>query len=414
MVPEKFSPDDELWYEAESQLFFKCEQRVMKNWKSKLGVMLSQADHLSDALKLRLKRAAGLDDPLLIVPYLGYGTPGKLFLSGRVLEAEHFVPGEEVDTVLENLANLFKRLESDEVPGARIRARFQEVEQEVLTDQEGYFKVEIEPPHPLGNQLWHEVELELLEPRAKDGRVVRTAGQVLVPPPTARFGVISDIDDTIVWTNVGHKLKMLLMIMLLNERTRIPFKGVAGFYQALQQGVSGNESNPIFYVSSSPWNLYDPLLAFLKIHQIPVGPLLLRDYGTESLFSSADHHAHKLSKIEPLLALYPHLPFVLSGDSGQQDPEIYREVVKKYPSRIRAIYIRSVNPDPVRIAAIETLADEVRQLGSQLILTPDSEVAATHAAAEGLIEPAALSLVRAHREGDENAPSAPEILTKQN
>jgi phosphatidate phosphatase APP1 len=308
---------------------------------------------------------------------------------------------------------MFRRFKSDEIPGARLRARFQGVEQEVITDQEGYFSLQIEPRQPLAEQLWHEVELELLEPQSSGHQPVRGVGQILTPPPSAKFGVISDIDDTVVWSNAVNKLKMVLTIFLLNERTRVPFKGVAGFYQALQQGASGSEHNPIFYVSSSPWNLYDLLLEFFKIHDIPIGPLFLRDFGHHLIFSATNHHSHKLSKIEPILQLYPHLPFILIGDSGEQDPEIYRDVVKKYPQRIRAIYIRSVNPDPTRVAAIDTLVEEVSQVGCQLILTPDSEFAATHAAAEGLIASGALAKIRSQKQADENSPTAQEILEEQ-
>jgi phosphatidate phosphatase APP1 len=232
---------------------------------------------------------------------------------------------------------------------------------------------------------------------------------VLVPPATARFAVVSDIDDTVIWTNVGNRLKMVLTVALLNERTRVPFPGVAGFYQALARGAGGAEQNPIFYVSSSPWNLYDLLVAFLDIHAIPRGPLFLRDYGLRTLLTPGQSRAHKMSRIEPLLQLYPHLPFVLIGDSGEQDPEIYRDVVAKYPDRVRVIYIRSVNPDPARIAAIDALVAEVRKTGCQLVLAPDSEYAAAHAAAEGLIAPAALPDVRAEKRQDEQAPSGAEV-----
>ncbi|MBE7472747.1 MAG: hypothetical protein DPW09_30995 [Anaerolineae bacterium] len=369
-------------------------------WRDKLKEIAGQADDWV----LHWRRGAARD-PIIISPYLGYGSPTRLYLSGRVLEDEGFIPLDEVDSPLENLLNMFKRFESDEVGGARLLARFQGVEQEEVTDREGYFHLELEPPQPLADGEWYQVALELPDYLDQSGQPVKATGQVLVPPASARFGVISDIDDTIVWSNAVNKLQMLLIVLLRNERTRVPFKGVAGFYQALRQGAGGSERNPIFYVSSSPWNLYNLLLEFMTLHQIPVGPILLRDYGGRSLFSAGDHYAHKLSKIEPLLQLYPDLPFILIGDSGQQDPEIYREIVKKYPRRIRVIYIRSVNPDPARIAAIDALIAEVQKLDCQLVLVPDSEFAAAHAAAEGLIAPESLALVRAHKTDDQQAPA---------
>lgn len=345
-----------------------------------------------------------LRGPLMIVPYAGYGTADRLLLSGRVLKDEGFAQPGEADTGWRNLVELYKRLESDEVPGARVVARFRDVEQELIADDEGYFSAELSLASPLDTPGWHGVTLELLGPPSAGPKPVQASAPVLVPPATARFGVISDIDDTVVWSNVNNKLKMLLMLARSNAHTRKPFKGVAAFYRALHNGADGREGNPIFYVSNSPWNLYTPLVEFMRVQGIPSGPLLLRDFGEHILFAASDRHGHKLASIERILAMFPRLPFVLTGDSGEQDPEIYSQVVKIHPQRIRAIYIRSINPDPSRIEAIERLVEEVRPTGVQLVVTPDSEFAATHAAAEGLISVQDLHSVRFDKREDELAP----------
>ena len=388
---------------------FEADRR-MRDWQAKLQSVVGKADELSDSLRSRVKRLTGTGSPLSIVPYLGYGTAETLLLKGRVLADEGIKPSTDADTTWNNLVRMYRRFESDEVPGARLLARFQGSEQAVVTDNEGYFDLQIKPTQALTADLWQEVEIELLDPPPRAEQMVRATGKVIVPPAAARFGVISDIDDTVVWTNVTNKLKMILIVALLNERTRMPFKGVASFYRALQQGATGNEGNPIFYVSSSPWNLYVPLLEFFTIHDIPTGPLFLKDFGDHLLFSSKDHRGHKMMQIDSILARYPHLPFILIGDSGEQDPEIYREIVRKYPNRIRVIYIRNVNPNPARIQAIDTLIEEVRQTGSQLVLTPDSEFAAAHAAAEGLIATVSLPDVRMEKQADETAPDAKEVV----
>ena len=106
---------------------------------------------------------------------------------------------------------------------------------------------------------------------------------------------------------------------------------------------------------------------------------------------------HKTEAIESVLRTYPKLEFILIGDSGERDPEIYSDIVQRFPDRIRAIYIRSVNPDPSRLNAVEKLIEEVAPTGCQLVLAPDSEFAAAHAAAEGLIPVAALADVRADK-----------------
>ena len=111
------------------------------------------------------------------------------------------------------------------------------------------------------------------------------------------------------------------------------------------------------------------------------------------------------SCLSALLAAYPKLPFILIGDSGESDPEVYRDIVRRYPDRVRVIYIRSVNRRPERLAAIEKLIAEVAKTGCQLVLAPDSEHAAAQAAAEGLIEPGELKRVRSEKQRDEKSPS---------
>lgn len=377
----------------------------MGQWKKTLGNLVATGDHLLDLTRQRIWQYRPPKGPFLIVPFISYGTRDRLLLSGRVLKDKQFLPPLAAHTRRQNLVEFYKQLASRELPGARVRARFQNQQQEATTDHEGYFNFSMSPGAQFTQSGWLQVALELIEPQPAGAPVVATA-RVLVPPETARFGVISDIDDTVVWTNAGRRLTMLRMLMHANAHTRKPFKGVAGFYQALQKGASGADNNPIFYVSSSPWNLYMPLIDFLEVQQIPLGPLLLKDYGDHTLFASDDHHSHKLASIEQILHTYADLPFVLIGDSGEQDPEIYREIVARYPERIRAIYIRSVNPDPSRIEAIDRLAEEVRLSGTQLVLVPDSEFAAIHAAAQNLIAPQSIASVRIDKNEDEPASGA--------
>ena len=253
------------------------------------------------------------------------------------------------------------------------------MEVETVTNREGFFTLELPVKSPDGGALWHEVELELV----RDPQIRATA-HVMVPGPEAQFGVISDIDDTVIQSNVTSKLKMLLTVALSNARTRKPFEGAAALYRALHRGI-----NPFFYVSKSPWNLYAPLLEYFEIQGLPQGPLLLRD------FSLRMKKHHKEACIDRILATYPALRFILIGDSGEQDPEIYSAVLRRHPDRVRVIYIRSVDPRPARLAAIEKLAAAAARTGCQLVLARDSEAAATHAAAEGLIPTSVLREVRA-------------------
>ena len=325
------------------------------------------------AVGARAARKTIRRDPLIVLPYAGFGTTERLRVAGRVLQDEGFRPTGDKDKRWRNLVAFYKRLESDEVPYARVRI----LAQEFRADREGFFNAEITGRFKPG---WHEIPVKYESVTAK--------ASVLVPSPRARFGVISDIDDTIVFSNVKNKLKMILALALSNSHTRKPFAGVAAFYQALHAGV-----NPLFYVSKSPWNLYVPLMEYLQHQKIPVGPLILRDLGIR-LRKRADH---KTGAIETILETYPKLKFVLIGDSGEHDPEIYSAIVRRFPERIRTIYIRSVDPNPSRIKAIEALIRQVRPTGCQLVLAPDSEFAAAHAAGEGLIPASALAAVRGEK-----------------
>lgn len=357
-------------------------------------------------------------DQIVIVPYRGYGTTQRLFLRGRVLEDAGIAPARESDSVWRNLLNMYHRFESDEVPAASLMARFQETTEEVSTDEEGYFEVDLTPMQPLSPaKLWHEVTLTLIDPpqRGPDSAMpVNATGRVLVPPANAKFGIISDIDDTVVKSQATDLLRMFRIVFLGNAFTRLPFKGVAAFYRALQAGVDDTLTNPIFYVSSSPWNLYDLLQEFFKLRDIPLGPIALRDYGlSRHELLPIEHRDHKLNAIRRILDTYPDLPFILVGDSGQEDPEIYRDVVDDYSERILAVYIRSVHPDPTRIDAVNGLAEEVAEAGSVLVLTDNTLMAARHAADRGWITPDALSEIREEMQRDMTAVDRVGVLLGQ-
>lgn len=326
----------------------------------------------------------------LIEPYIGYGTPAKLVVSGRVLEDKGIIRSAGLDSKWRNLRNTFRRFSTDEVAGARVRARYSGAEALGITDGEGYFRIEIEPGALSTGIPWHTVHLDF--ERVDIGAPTTPAvSEVLVPPASARFGVISDIDDTVITTNVTSTWKMLATVLLTNAHMRLPFHGIAAFYRALHEGTAGGERNPIFYVSNGPWNFFGLLVEFLKVNCIPLGPIFLRDFGPHILFArDKAHGGHKLVTIEQILDAYPNLPFVLIGDSGERDPEIYAEAVARHGGRIRAVYIRSVDQRAERLAAIAALAERVQATTTQFVLAPDSAFAAAHAAGEGLIASSAL------------------------
>ena len=359
---------------------------------------------LRRALRLlsRPLRAATGRGGFVLQPYRGYGSRDEVFLIGRIFRQPTFgsrLRGESVGRLLIELA---RRLLSWGVADATLVARFYGAEQRVTTDRDGYFRVHMRPaPPPSAQRRWHAMELELVEPTE-----ITATGEVFLPPAKCRYVVISDIDDTIMETGVANKIKMIWRLFMQGAESRVAFPGVAALLQALHRGASGFEANPMLYVSRAPWSIYEILDEFFNLHEIPVGPILfLREWGL-TLQSPLPRRAqdHKLDLIRNILALYRELPFVLIGDSGQRDPEVYTQIVREHPGRVLAIYIRNVTRDPARHRAIEALALEVVEAGSSLVLAADSLAIAEHAAAHGLIAPDALAEVAREREVEQGEP----------
>jgi phosphatidate phosphatase APP1 len=351
------------------------------------------AEERFDVFRFRLERRLGLLDPFEILPYRGHGTSRDLFLKGRVLEETGITRAGRDDAVWRNVLNMARRFASDEVAGARVRASFGGLRAEATADAEGFFEVSFRLTEPLdGPAGWYPVELRLLSPPSPGGGEVRSTGRILVPQG-AGFGVISDLDDTVVRSSATNVLKMAWIVLRNNAHTRLPFEGVGAYYEALQRGGGGNSFNPIFYVSSSPWNIYDMLENFLNVHGVPSGPLFLKDWSPTVL---GKHRDYKLGVIRELLHTYSDLPFVLIGDSGEEDPEIYLQTVREHPGRVRAVYIRDVTSEE-RDAEVRAIVDEARKLGTEMVAVPDTIAAAEHAASVGLVTPDAVAAVRSEK-----------------
>ena len=384
----------------------------MAQWKNYFVKYASLIDDHFDELVTAFKKRLGSYNPLQIVAYRSYGTASAVYIKGRVLQDKKIAAATDKDTVLSNLLNMYKRFESDEVPGAVVRASIGEETFEVTTDEEGYFVLKIAPKQPIEEAtLWHSIPLQIMDAPIPHEKEITAKAEMMIPPPDAEYGIISDIDDTIIRTGATDWLAMSRTTFLNNARTRLPFAGVAAFYRSLQLGRNGKRNNPFFYVSSSPWNLYDLLIDFLDLNDIPEGPLLLRDFGlNQTPENGGGHMGHKLKEIEQILQAYPHLNFVLVGDSGQDDPAIYREVVTTFPGRILAIYIRDVQLADREKIAVE-ISQSMLQHKVEMIIVDNTVEAATHAANTGLIFKAAIPAIEKEKEADKGQTPGKEEAT---
>lgn len=360
--------------------------------RGRLVDAIARAEEALDRLKLRYKERFDRFNPAHIRAYRGYGTARELHLRGRVMEANEtgFDPHP---SIWRRVRNSIRRVETDEIRGARVRITFRGQTVEAVADDEAFFTCRIQLDEPV-DPGWHKVELEVVESMASadTGSVDE---EVMVPSPDAEFMVLSDLDDTVLRSGADHKLSLARTFLMNDARTRIPFEGVVEFYRALAAGSDGEQQNPFVYLSRSPWNFYEMFVGFMDHLGFPRGPVILRDYGLRGMLGD-DDHPYKEQAVRRFFRLYPDMPFVLLGDSGQEDPEIYRDIAMEDPHRVRAIFIRDVTT-PERDREVREIAAQLHEMGVPMILAEDSEAAAEKAAELGLIMEDRLPAIEAER-----------------
>jgi phosphatidate phosphatase APP1 len=383
-------------------------------WPSALRTRLQQIvidadDHLDTAWR-RLDRRLGRGQPRYLAAYRGYADERGAELFGRVLAEKPQGGPEDDDTWWDNLLNTYRRFESDEVPAVALKARFRGAAVDTVSDHEGYYTAAIASSAPPIDALWENATVSLA-----DGTLA-TAQPVLQVRADAGFGVISDIDDTVLQSSITNWKTAAQLTFLHNARTRKPLAGVASLYQALQEGADQSGRHPIFYVSSSPWNLYDLLEDFMELNAIPCGPIFLRDLGTDAgKFIKTQGHGHKLDRARTLIQRFPTLRWVLLGDSGQADAELYAEAAREFGDRIAAIYIRDVDPasdSPLDIK-VDSFIEKVAGTSVPMLRSRDSLAIAEHAAGLGLIDPARVGAIAAEVQRDRARPSLEEAAADE-
>ncbi|CAO3592535.1 unnamed protein product [Absidia cylindrospora] len=161
-------------------------------------------------------------------------------------------------------------------------------------------------------------------------------GQIDMIEPTG-VSVISDIDDTIKVTDILDGRDMILQNTFFRKAKQV--SGMSNVYQSwFSEGVA------IHYVSNSPWQVYPALQEFLQDNQFPQGSIHLRLVSTQSLILGKPGK-HKLDTIASILEDFPQRKFILIGDSGEIDPEIYAKIYHQYPDQIVKILIHDVTSE---------------------------------------------------------------------
>ncbi len=321
----------------------------------KISVILSAALVLLAAVIIAQRAWVGSalksDEQIVFLPAIGRMTANgdwEVAVSGFVYEQETW-PGArglvrkylglDDETMSAEETKIFEeRIRGfliDAEGGKRIAVRIGETMEPMdLTHGDGHFAGTLTLPAstPTNSVL----KLEAMVP-AGDKR--RFSAPVLLVPPHG-VSVVSDIDDTIKVSDVRKRRELLL-----NTFVR-PFKPVPGMADTYRRWAT-NSGTAFHYVSASPWQLAPVLGEFLTRDGFPAGTLQLRTLRwRKELFGGYSPDAHKRTEIGRLLAMFPAREFVLVGDSGERDPEIYGTLAREHPGRIRAIYIRDVTGEP--------------------------------------------------------------------
>lgn len=339
----------------------------------------------------RLKNHLTAKPEVKLATYRSYGTSSHLYVLGRAIDDDKLKMHED-QSFFRTLSNTYKQFDSYEIANADIAMELPNgTVLETKTNAEGYFlydkTISVNLSEFADDGGW--IKLKVYFVNEVTNSIITHGNEfeaeLLIPPKKAAFGVISDIDDTILHTGVTSFLKWRLIknSLFKNAHNRISLEGSPKFYRDLHNGKKGNEQNPIIYLSNSPWNLYEYLKLFLEINDFPKGPILLRDFRTPFDKTLRPEKPHKQKEIVNILKTYPNLNFILIGDSGEHDPAIYTEIAAQYPDRIPAIYLRSVNHKR-QMRRVRSIVDNFTTV--PVLMVETSEQAEKHARNMGFIQ----------------------------
>lgn len=318
----------------------------------------------------------------IIKVYNGYGNPEKIIVIGHVLRLSPRPRKTYRENLLVNLFSVLRLFMVIPFSNAKISIHWQGKIYPTVAEDDGFFRFEIFPDLP-PTAGWHSVLVRLEEKKYRLQNI-QEYGAIYIPFPS-QYGFISDIDDTLLVSHSVHLRRRLYELFTNNAHTRKVFEGVVKHCQLLAAGnqVNGN-CNPFFYVSGSEWNLYNFIVEFFRINDLPKGVFLLNQMKDLSQFlkSGQSQLMTKFMRIVRVIENFPHLLFVLLGDDSQKDPEIYLSVVKHFPKKIFAVYIRCLSES--RSEKVEKMMSEMKSNGVLCCYFKHSAEAIIHSEKIGL------------------------------
>ncbi|WP_082176723.1 App1 family protein [Arsenicicoccus sp. oral taxon 190] len=276
------------------------------------------------------------------IGHTGYGTPDRVRVLGRIKLARPGDPGTQ-DSPQRDAA--VRDLRGEErargwrsfatpppATNAPVTVRLGDAVVESRTDRGGYVDVLVE-----GAGLepgWHTATIQSQDSDPADA-------PVLVIGPETRYGIVSDIDDTVISTMLPRALIAAWNTFVVHSNTRRAVPGMAPLYRELQEIFPGA---PVIYVSTGAWNTFQTLTQFLARHGFPAGPLLLTDWGPTNTGWFRSGQEHKRASLRSLWQTFPDVHWLLVGDDGQHDPKLYSDFAEDHPDVVELIAIRELTP----------------------------------------------------------------------
>jgi len=275
-----------------------------------------------------------------VIPFTGYGGDGWVRVLGRVVLAKRDAPQADRFTNLRGWRSFIsvpvRDAEVAVVAGTRRHV--------VRADRGGVLDVRVEADLEPG---WQRVEV-----------TVEDAAPVTIPvfvvASGVRFGIVSDIDDTVMVTALPRPLLAAWNTFVLDEHARRPVTGMAVLYERL---VRAHPGAPFLYLSTGAWNVAPTLHRFLSRNLYPAGPLLLTDWGPTHDRWFRSGREHKTDNLRRLAEEFPEVRWLLIGDDGQHDVQIYGEFADTHPENVAGIAIRQLTAGEAVLAGGRNPAD---------------------------------------------------------
>lgn len=170
-----------------------------------------------------------------------------------------------------------------------------------------------------------------------------------------RFGVVCDIDDTVMVTALPRPFVAAWNSFVVDERARQPVPGMSVLLDRLVHEYPGS---PVVYLSTGAWNIAPTLKRFLRRHLFPPGAILLTDWGPTHDRWFRSGRQHKLDNLRRLAAEFPLVKWLLIGDDGQHDDDIYTTFASEHPDSVSGVAIRQLSPAEAVLAGGRTAVND--------------------------------------------------------